>query len=184
MPDAITKLTYQTFQQGKSSFALGHKTLTSRLKNLIFPPSKPQNNSWSPGLVLKIQQRMQKLLDADWEDSEKGIYPVEILFDNPWEDFFSYYPMMCLDRLSSWERIQKRKYQVFSSEIDTKDYPRYYLQNFHHQNVKRSPKKLPIKVRNLAENYLSNLIFFCRSNFCFSWVVNTMANLFSETPSF
>ncbi len=133
MPDAITKLTYQTFQQGKSSFALGHKTLTSRLKNLIFPPSKPQNNSGNPELVLKIQQRMQKLLDADWEDSERGVYPVEILFDNPWEDFFSYYPAIWWDYLFIWERIKKRQYQVFSSAVDTKDYPRYYLQNFHHQ---------------------------------------------------
>jgi ubiquinone/menaquinone biosynthesis C-methylase UbiE len=133
MSDVITKLTYQTFQQGKSSFALSHKTLSNRLRNLIFPPSQPQNNSWNPGLVLKIQQRMQKLLDADWEDSERGVYPVEILFDNPWEDFFSYYPAIWLDYLSIFERIKKRKYQVFSSAVDTKGYPRYYLQNFHHQ---------------------------------------------------
>lgn len=133
MPDTITKLTYQTFQQGKSAFALGHKTMSNRLKNLIFPPQEQKSNPWKPEVILKIQQKMQELLDADWEDSEKGVYPVEVLFDNPWEDFFSYYPGMLLDQLSTWERMQKRKYQVFSSAIDTKDYPRYYLQNFHHQ---------------------------------------------------
>lgn len=76
---------------------------------------------------------MQELLDADWEDSEKGVYPAEILFDNPWLDFFSYYPALCLDMVVAWDRMQKRQYQVFSSEIDKEGYPSYYLQNFHHQ---------------------------------------------------
>ncbi|NEP44067.1 MAG: class I SAM-dependent methyltransferase, partial [Okeania sp. SIO2H7] len=135
MPDTLTKLTYQTFQQGKSAFALGHKTISTRLQNLIIPTPKQEekNDNLTPEIIAKIQQRMQELLDRDWEDSERGVYPVEILFDNPWLDFFSYYPAICLDNFSVWERMQKRKYHVFSSDIDTKDYPRYYLQNFHYQ---------------------------------------------------
>ena len=135
MPDTLTKLTYQTFQQGKSAFALGHKTISTRLQNLIIPTPKQEekNDNLTPEIIAKIQQRMQELLDRDWEDSERGVYPVEILFDNPWLDFFSYYPAICLDHFSIWERMQKRKYHVFSLDIDTEGYPRYYLQNFHYQ---------------------------------------------------
>ncbi len=133
MPDTITKLTYQTFQQGKSSFALGHKTISNRLKSLVFPLRQQNSNNWNPELIFKIQQSMQELLDADWEDSERGVYPAEILFDNPWLDFFSYYPALCLDMAGVWDRMHKRQYQAFSSEIDKEGYPSYYLQNFHHQ---------------------------------------------------
>ncbi|MEQ9622431.1 hypothetical protein [Coleofasciculus chthonoplastes] len=38
MADTLTKLAYQTFQQGKAAFALVHKNTASQLRNLINPP--------------------------------------------------------------------------------------------------------------------------------------------------
>lgn len=133
MADTLTKLAYQTFQQGKSVFGLTHKTLSSQLLNLIAPPSEPKSNPIPPGLLLKIQQQLNQLLETDWQDAERGVYPVEVLFDNPWEDFFRYYPELWLDMPQIWDRASQKRHQDFAPNIKTDGYPSYYLQNFHHQ---------------------------------------------------
>lgn len=133
MPDTLTKLTYQTFQQGKNYFGLAHKILSSQLLNLISPPVERKTKPIPPDLLLKIQQRLNQLLEADWQDAERGVYPKSLLFDNSWDEFFRYYPAVWLDMPQIWERANQKKYQDFSSEVETEGYPSYYLQNFHHQ---------------------------------------------------
>lgn len=134
MSDTLTKLTYQTFQQGKSYFGLAHKTLSSRLMNLIHPSLGQKSKPIPNEVLFKLREKMNQLLETDWQDAEKGIYPQSLLFDNPWSDFFRYYPLVCLDLPQTWERSEKKKYQEFSPEIETDGYPSYYVQNFHHQS--------------------------------------------------
>jgi ubiquinone/menaquinone biosynthesis C-methylase UbiE len=132
MPDTLTKLTYQTFQQGKNYFGLAHKILSTRLMNMISPVE--QKTTPIPSEVIqKIQQRLNDLLEVDWRDAERGVYPTSLLFDNPWEDFLLYYPLVWLDLPQLWERANQKKNQDFAPQIDTNGYPSYYLQNFHHQ---------------------------------------------------
>ena len=69
----------------------------------------------------------------DWEEAAAGIYPEALLFDNPWDDFFKYYPAVVWELPQLWERILNQETQVFDSAINTQGFPRYYLQNFHHQ---------------------------------------------------
>lgn len=133
MPDTLTKLTYQTFQQGKNYFGLAHKILSTRLLSLASPNAERQSRPIPPELIGKIQQRLDQLLEADWQDAERGLYPTSLLFDNPWEDFFLYYPIIWLDQPQIWERSNKKEHQKFSQDLDTSGYPSYYLQNFHHQ---------------------------------------------------
>ncbi|MGD1704392.1 ubiquinone biosynthesis protein UbiE [Dapis sp. BLCC M229] len=133
MSDTITKLTYQTFQQSKIFFALAHKRISTQLRQFIYPNLKLNTKPLSAEIIQKMQQRIDKIIEKDLADGEKGIYPVNIIFDNLWADFFSYYPNILLDMPSIWKRIEQKKYQEFSPEIDTKDYPTYYLQNFHYQ---------------------------------------------------
>lgn len=133
MPDTLTKLTYQTFQQGKNYFGLAHKILSTRLLSLISPPTERNTKAIPPELLPKLQQRLNQLLEADWQDAERGVYPHSLLFDNPWSDFFRYYPLVWLDMLQIWERANQKRYQDFSSDVETDGYPSYYLQNFHHQ---------------------------------------------------
>lgn len=132
MSDTLTKLTYQTFQQGKNYFGLAHKILSTRLMNII-SPSQQQTKPIPTELLLKVQQRLNNLLEVDWQDAERGVYPTSLLFDNPWSDFFRYYPAMWLDLPQLWERANQKKYQEFSSNVDIEGYPSYYVQNFHHQ---------------------------------------------------
>ncbi|MDH6058415.1 class I SAM-dependent methyltransferase [Umezakia ovalisporum] len=134
MSDTLTKVTYQTFQQSKSYFGLAHKTLSSQLMNLIHPPLTQKRKSLPKEVLFKFQQKMNDLLEADWQDAEKGIYSKNLLFDNPWSDFFRYYPLVWLDLPQIWERSKQKKYQDFSPEIETDGYPSYYVQNFHHQS--------------------------------------------------
>ncbi|KJH69986.1 class I SAM-dependent methyltransferase [Aliterella atlantica] len=133
MPDTITKLTYQTFQHGKNYFGLAHKYLSSQIMSLVSPQMQRNYRPISPELLLKIQTRLNQLLEADWNDAEKGVYPHSLLFDNPWTDFFRYYPEVWLDMPQIWQRLNQKNYQDFSANVPKDGYPSYYLQNFHHQ---------------------------------------------------
>ncbi|HIK28929.1 MAG: class I SAM-dependent methyltransferase [Oscillatoriaceae bacterium SKW80] len=133
MSDTLTKLAYQGFQQGKSIFGLTHKNLSSNLKKLLYPELEKQVKTLAPAVLQKLQERMERLLEVDWQDAEQGVYPTSILFDNPWEDFFLYYPVVWIDLFQIWERLKNKKYQEFSPDIETEKYPKYYLQNFHYQ---------------------------------------------------
>ncbi len=132
MSETFTKLTYQTFQQGKNYFSLAHKILSMRLMNIVFPTQR-EVKPLPSDVLLKIQQRLNHLLEVDWQDAECGVYPTSLLFDHPWKDFFRYYPAMLLDMPQVWERANKNKYQDFSPNLEIQGYPSYYIQNFHHQ---------------------------------------------------
>lgn len=134
MPDTLNKLTYQTFQQGKNYFGLAHKILSAQLRDLFYPTLKQKTKPIPNELLLKLQARLNQLLEIDWQDAQMGVYPESLLFDNPWEDFFRYYPQIWLDLPQIWERVEQKKYQDFSPKIQTDIYPSYYVQNFHHQS--------------------------------------------------
>jgi ubiquinone/menaquinone biosynthesis C-methylase UbiE len=132
MLENLTKLSYQTLQESKKIFSLSHKILSTRLQNLLYP-SQEQIREYSPEAIAKLQQRSNQLLEIDWQDAQKGIYPESLLFENQWQDFFVYYSQLCLDLPAVWERKQEKKHQDFAPEINQQGYPSYYLQNFHHQ---------------------------------------------------
>lgn len=133
MAETLTKLAYQTFQQGKSYFGLAHKTLSTQALNWLAPDAKQPIEPLSAEMLLSLQQRLNQLLEQDWQDAEQGIYPINVLFDNPWEDFVRYYPELLLDMPKTWERIGSKRYQEFPPEVRIEGYPSYYVQNFHHQ---------------------------------------------------
>ncbi len=135
MTDLLTKFAYQTLQQGKSVFSLTHKAVNMRLLNLVTPPAAKdsEQSKLSPEILLKIQQRLSQLQEEDWADAERGTYPSDLLFDEPWEDFLKFYPAVWLDMPSTWRRIQNKQYQDFDDRIETEGYPQYYLRNFHYQ---------------------------------------------------
>ncbi|MGB3295667.1 MAG: class I SAM-dependent methyltransferase [Phormidesmis sp.] len=132
-PDTLTKVAYQTFQQGKQVFSFAHKTLSTRILNTVSPKEREEPNPLTPEMIKNIQARINTLLEVDWQDAENGVYPKSALFENRWDDFFRYYPELCLDLPGIWERANGKRYQEFSEGIETAGYPDYYVQNFHHQ---------------------------------------------------
>jgi ubiquinone/menaquinone biosynthesis C-methylase UbiE len=133
IPDPLTKLAYQTFQQGKTYFGVAHKALGTQLRNLVSPPPPTTTQPLAAAVLLNLQQRLNAILETDWQDAERGIYPASLLFDQPWDDFFRYYPIVWLDMPLTWERMRQKRHQDFDPEIKTEGYPSYYVQNFHNQ---------------------------------------------------
>ncbi|MDJ0745624.1 MAG: class I SAM-dependent methyltransferase [Xenococcaceae cyanobacterium MO_167.B27] len=133
IPDTLTKLAYQGFQESKKIFSVAHKTISDRITDLAVPERQGKAKPLSPETLLKLQERVQKLQETDWQDAQAGVYPSELLFDNSWGDFFRYYPEVWLDLPKIWSRFQTKEYQKFDPEIDQEGYPSYYLQNFHYQ---------------------------------------------------
>ena len=133
MPDTLTKTAYQTFQEGKKYFGVAHKTLSTQLLNVLSGTKREEPNPPDPRLLLLMQNRIDALLEADWQDAEDGVYPKQALFENRWDDFFRYYPELWLDLPKIWDRANNKRHQEFSEGIDISGYPSYYAQNFHHQ---------------------------------------------------
>ncbi|MEA5467027.1 class I SAM-dependent methyltransferase [Leptothoe sp. PORK10 BA2] len=133
MPDTLTKFAYQTFQQSKQAFGYTHKTLLNRLREVVSPVPSGSTSDIPAATLMLLKQRIDELLEVDWQDADAGVYPKALLFDNPWDDFFKYYPLVVLDTPRVWERSKKKQYQDFGADVSTEGYPSYYVQNFHHQ---------------------------------------------------
>ena len=133
MANSISKLAYQTLQQGKSIAGLAHKQLSTRVMELVAPETLPSTQSLSSEMLADLQRSMTALQERDWQEAEEGIYPTELLFDAPWLDWASRYPLVWLDLPSTWDRRRDRNVQDLPEDTDPSLYPDYYLQNFHHQ---------------------------------------------------
>jgi len=133
MPDTLTKIAYQAFQEGKNYFGLGHKAIATQLQQLFKPNLQTDLKAVTPSLLGELARRRSELIEADWKDAEAGLYSKDLLFDNPWSDFLQYYPAVWLDLPQIWQRVENKETQTFEPGIDTSIFPRYYLQNFHHQ---------------------------------------------------
>ncbi|MEL7144552.1 MAG: methyltransferase domain-containing protein [Cyanobacteria bacterium J06573_11] len=132
-PDSLTKFAYETFQQSKQVFGYAHKTLSTQFLNAFYETKREEPNPPDPKMLQLLQSRIASLLEVDWQDAEKNVYPRSALFANRWDDFFRYYPELWLDLPKIWDRATNKRYQDFSEGIDTTGYPDYYVQNFHHQ---------------------------------------------------
>ena len=96
-PDTLTRFAYQGFKQSKSFFSFVHKAISHPLTNIFVSETKTVTQLISTQILLEIQQRQNQLAETDRQDARKGVYPVEILFDNPWQDFCRYYPDIWID---------------------------------------------------------------------------------------
>ncbi len=86
-----------------------------------------------PELLGRLRSSMDALTERDWQEAEQGIYPASLLFDAPWLDWATRYPLLWLDLPQTWNRWRERNERALPTDIDPEDYPSYYLQNFHHQ---------------------------------------------------
>ncbi len=130
---SLTKLAYQTLQQGKSLAGLAHKGISTKLMEFFAPEVMPQESDVDKTILLELRKSMLALEKVDWEEAEQGFYPKSLLFDAPWVEWFSKYPLVWLDMPSTWKRRQKRNIRDLPKNTISAQYPDYYLQNFHYQ---------------------------------------------------
>jgi ubiquinone/menaquinone biosynthesis C-methylase UbiE len=133
MADVVTKLAYQTMQQGKSLVGLVHKETSTRLMQLLMPSGSPSTEPLPQGVLNALRASMDRLTERDWQEAEEGVYPSSLLFDAPWLDWASRYPLLWLDLPQTWSRRVKRNVRDLPDDVEPDAYPSYYLQNFHHQ---------------------------------------------------
>ncbi|WP_269622848.1 class I SAM-dependent methyltransferase [Prochlorococcus marinus] len=129
----LTKIAYQTLQQGKGLVGLAHKGISTKLMELIVPDALPETSPINSDLLVELRKSIKELEEIDWLDAEKGLYPKNLLFDAPWIEWFLKYPLVWLDMPSTWKRRKEKHYQDLPKKINRDKYPDYYLQNFHHQ---------------------------------------------------
>jgi ubiquinone/menaquinone biosynthesis C-methylase UbiE len=84
-------------------------------------------------MLKDLQASQSALLEVDWQEAEQGLYPTGLLFDGPWLDWATRYPLVWLDMPSTWARRSDRNVRDLPQEVQSENYPDYYLQNFHHQ---------------------------------------------------
>ncbi|MEL6440764.1 MAG: class I SAM-dependent methyltransferase [Cyanobacteria bacterium J06621_8] len=133
IPESLSKFAYQSIQDSKKAFGLLHKSIGDRLTNTFVPSQVRKSVPINPEILAKLQAKFKELEEQDWQDAQQGIYPSSLLFDYPWSDFLRYYPEVWLDMFSIWQRLEKKEFRSFDETIDQVGYPKYYLQNFHHQ---------------------------------------------------
>ena len=130
---SLAKFAYHTLQQGKSLAGLAHKGISSRIMELVLKDGSTKEFPLKGQLFDNLRNSMSQLQQQDWKDAENGIYPKSQLFEAPWLEWASKYPLLWLDMPNTWIRRKKNKTRDIPSTIDKKQYPDYYLQNFHHQ---------------------------------------------------
>ena len=98
----FSKLAYKTLQQGKGIAGLAHKELSTKLMELLAPEAVPSTESVPPDLLKDLRSSMAQLEERDWDEAQQGTYPESQLFDAPWLDWASRYPLVWLDLPSMW----------------------------------------------------------------------------------
>lgn len=129
--EPLINQSYRGLQWSKGYFSVLHNRIANQIERVLY--EIPQTQSISPELAAQLQKRVADLLEQDWADARAGYYPVELLFDEAWQDFLQFYPQVCLDLPTAWDRAHHQRHTEFSSDVKQDDYPDYYLQNFHHQ---------------------------------------------------
>lgn len=143
MPASAGEAAYRAFQWSKNYFGLAHKLTSTRataawasLLQAVQGQAQAASQASKPlsqATLDAAQTRYDALLTLDWQDAEAGYYPHSLLFQNDWNDFARFYPQVWLDLVSIGDRVVNKRYREFAADIDTDGYPKYYLQNFHHQ---------------------------------------------------
>lgn len=133
IPEELLKNAYETWQQTKAGFSLAHKNFSTEIKKVFFPNNAIQYKAITPKTFQTLQARFQTIIEEDWRDAQRGIYPVSLLFDADWPEFLQSYVNLWLDYPQTWTRMQKQKPQDFATDVNLESYPQYYRRNFHYQ---------------------------------------------------
>lgn len=133
MAASVTKIAYQTMQQGKSLLGIAHKQVSTQLMDLVAPKANAETIPIRAETLQALRTSMDYLLERDWQEAEQGLYPTSQLFDAPWLDWMLRYPLVWLDLPNIWNRRLRRDVRDLPNNVDISNFPDYYLQNFHHQ---------------------------------------------------
>jgi len=107
----------------------GHR-LTSLLARVATRRPVPERNR---DLESAVRGRYWALLEADFDNARRGIYPRALLFDVPIARYAGNMPRFLLDAPRIVERISARNHRDLPAHVDLAAYPAYYRRTFHWQ---------------------------------------------------
>jgi len=107
----------------------GHR-LASAVARLWASRQTPTRNRQ---LEHAVQQRYWALLERDFGNTRRGLYPESLLFDVPFARYAGNVPRFLVDAPRILERIGARNHKDLPAGVDLAAYPAYYRRNFHWQ---------------------------------------------------
>lgn len=109
---------------------LGGHRLTSLMARVATRRPVPQRNR---ELESVVRGRYRALLEADFDNARRGVYPRALLFDVPFARYAGSMPRFLLDAPRILERIGARNHRELPANVDLSAYPAYYRRTFHWQ---------------------------------------------------
>src|SRR5690606_8778341 len=80
-----------------------------------------------------VRERYWALLEADFENARRGLYPLALLFDVPFARYAGKLPRFLLDAPRILGRMEARNHRDLPANVDLSAYPAYYRRTFHWQ---------------------------------------------------
>jgi ubiquinone/menaquinone biosynthesis C-methylase UbiE len=84
-------------------------------------------------LEAAVRRRYWELLATDFENAQRGLYPMQLLFDVPFAAYAGNVPRFLRDAPRVVARIGARNHRDLPQGVDTSAYPAYYRRTFHWQ---------------------------------------------------
>jgi ubiquinone/menaquinone biosynthesis C-methylase UbiE len=134
MPNPIARAAYRLSQTARVAWYGGHHLLANRLgRGTAFAERKVEVEHDYPKRDLFLRE-MQALFERDWKNIEQGIYAAPAALDAGAIRTLR----RSLDFLRDVPDVARRRRDHVHDEVLTeearKNFPRYYLQNFHYQS--------------------------------------------------
>ena len=133
MPNPIARAAYRLTQTARVAWYGGHHLLANRMgRGTAFADRKVEVENDYPNRQ-KFLGEMQALFERDWKNIEQGLYAAPSALDRSAFETLS----LSLDFLRDVPKVARRRRDHVHDEVLSdearKDFPRYYLQNFHYQ---------------------------------------------------
>ncbi len=153
MPNPIARAAYRLTQTARVAWYGGHHLIANRMgRGTAFADRKVEVEHDYPNRQ-KFLGEMQALFERDWKNIEQGLYAAPAALDRSAIQTLQH----SLDFLRDVPKVAKRRRDHVHDEVLSdearKDFPRYYLQNFHYQTggwlTEDSAKRYDFQVESL-----------------------------------
>jgi len=101
------------------------RTLHKAIRRNRTPPARED--------IVALRRRFMELLERDWDNAQKGIYPERLLFDLRVGEKLRLLPEAAADLPRVLRRVRRKQIDDLPAAVDRSAYPDYYLRNFHWQ---------------------------------------------------
>ncbi len=109
---------------------LSTRTLARAVRRATVGPE----DGLSAEAIATLEERYRALLDADFDNVRRGIYPASLLFQIPYGRYAKVAPRLAADLPRVFARMKRRDFRDLPADVDPLQYPAYYRRTFHWQS--------------------------------------------------